>query len=332
MLQPLITVIVPVYKVEDCLERCVSSIRNQTYTNLEIVLVDDGSPDRSGELCDTLAKQDARIRVIHKENGGLSSARNAGLNIAKGEYVGFVDSDDWVDKEMYETLYALLTENDAQIAACGLQCDYADGKTSWFNPKYPGENKTELFLTQDALREVTYSEKITNSACDKLFSKSILDGLPMKEGIIFEDTQVMPFWLERASRVVYTPAPYYHYVMTESSITRGGIKARHFALADVHWERFYYYQDKHPQLASYAALSCVLTALGLIHASTNSADCTDLRKQLIRKTRSIDPKLFFALLSCKEKVKYCLFRVHPNLYTRIIDIYAYIRTRKVHAE
>ena len=94
MAQPLITIIVPVYKVEDCLGHCVSSIRNQTYTNLEIILVDDGSPDRSGELCDTLAKQDARIRVIHKENGGLSSARNAGIAVAKGDYFGFVDSDD----------------------------------------------------------------------------------------------------------------------------------------------------------------------------------------------------------------------------------------------
>ena len=108
---PLISVIVPVYKVEEYLARCVDSILGQTYRNLEILLVDDGSPDRCGVMCDEYASRDSRIRVIHKENGGLSSARNAAIDVARGEYIGFVDSDDWIEPETYEALLDMaLTE------------------------------------------------------------------------------------------------------------------------------------------------------------------------------------------------------------------------------
>ena len=120
-MEPLISVIVPVYKVEQYLDECVQSIRNQTYTNLEIILVDDGSPDRCPEMCDEYARQDSRIKVIHKPNGGLSSARNAGLDIATGEYVGFVDSDDIVKPNMYETLLSAF-EDEKTIFA--VKCQY----------------------------------------------------------------------------------------------------------------------------------------------------------------------------------------------------------------
>ena len=114
----LISIIVPVYKVEKYLQECVTSIQNQTYRNLEIILVDDGSPDKSGKLCNEYAKRDSRIKVIHKVNGGLSSARNAGLKIAKGEYIGFVDSDDYIRKNMYEKLLDACIQNKTEIAAC----------------------------------------------------------------------------------------------------------------------------------------------------------------------------------------------------------------------
>ena len=115
---PLISVIVPVYKVENYLDQCVSSIVNQTYRNLEIILVDDGSPDNCPAMCDEWAQRDSRVRVIHKANGGPDTARNAGLDAAKGEYIGTIDSDDFIDPDMYEKLYILLTENDADISMC----------------------------------------------------------------------------------------------------------------------------------------------------------------------------------------------------------------------
>ena len=117
--QPLISVIVPVYNVENYLPRCLDSIINQTYTNLEILLVDDGATDNSGKLCDEYAQKDNRIRVFHKENGGVSSARNMGLDNATGEYIAFVDSDDYIDKCMYEIMLNSSVQNNADIVVCG---------------------------------------------------------------------------------------------------------------------------------------------------------------------------------------------------------------------
>lgn len=321
MMQPLISVIVPVYKVEKYLERCVTSIQNQTYTNLEIILVDDGSPDRSGELCEELAKQDSRIRVLHKENGGLSSARNAGLKIAKGQYVGFVDSDDWIGSDMYGMMYSLISKHNAQIAVCGLQCDHSDGSVSWFNSEYPKDKTTKLFSKHEALRELTKADKITNSACDKLFAKKIIENLPMKEGIIYEDTQIMHLWMEKADRVVYTPMPYYHYIMTDTSITRGGFKASRFAIADVLWERVEYYKENYPQLACYAISSYISVALDLIVASVKVTDCRQLRRVLIQKVRMIEFKDFFSVCGIHNRFFFLLLKINVELYTLVRRIF-----------
>lgn len=118
--EKLLSVIVPVYKVEPYLHRCVDSIRNQTYKNLQIILVDDGSPDNCGKICDEYAELDARIIVVHQKNRGLSGARNTGLRYAKGDYVAFVDSDDWIDSSMYETLVDMIEKNDLDMARCGI--------------------------------------------------------------------------------------------------------------------------------------------------------------------------------------------------------------------
>ena len=131
-----ISVIVPVYKVEPYLDRCVQSVVNQTYPNLEIILVDDGSPDQCPVMCDTWAKKDPRIRVIHKKNGGLSDARNAGMAAASGEYISFVDSDDWIAPEMLERLVKALERDDSDIAACAVEMVWEDGR----------ENKTLTVL------------------------------------------------------------------------------------------------------------------------------------------------------------------------------------------
>ena len=117
---PKISVIVPVYNVEKYLRKCIESILNQTFREFELILVDDGSTDSSGKICDEYALKDSRIKVIHKENGGASSARNAGLDVAKGEYIGFVDSDDWIEMDMYGELYRLIKENNTDISVCGI--------------------------------------------------------------------------------------------------------------------------------------------------------------------------------------------------------------------
>ena len=133
-MNPLISVIVPVYKAEKYLDKCVQSIVNQTYKNLEIILVDDGSPDNCPEMCDEWAKKDSRIKVIHKENGGVSSARNAGLDNSFGDYIGFVDSDDFIENDFYECLYDNLVENGADISFCTFKT--LDEKNRGICPKH----------------------------------------------------------------------------------------------------------------------------------------------------------------------------------------------------
>ena len=321
MEQPLISVIIPVYKAEPYLERCVNSVREQTYQNLEIILVDDGSPDRCGEMCDAFARKDSRIQVIHKENGGSSSARNAGLDVASGEYIGFVDSDDWIEADMYEMLLGLIREKEARIAACGLQMDFPSGKVAYFNSNYPENKDSEIFTVEDALREVAIAEKITNSACDKLFAKEIFDGLRMKVGIVNEDVEVMPRCLERAGRIVYTPVPYYHYIMTDNSITRGAFKESRFMEVQVSSERVAYYQQNHPRLCDYARAAHVEICLNIIYAARGLREFADRRNELIRQMRKEVSRSTFSLLKKKVKLKYLLFRVNIHLFEKVMAVY-----------
>ena len=144
MNEPLVSVIVPVYKVEKYLDKCVESIVGQTYKNLEIILVDDGSPDNCPAMCDKWADRDSRIKVIHKQNGGVSSARNAGIDAVQGEFIGFVDSDDWLEPDMYDCLVKNALEYNADISRCGYFVDWSD------HTSYVGSTEKKINLP-DAL-------------------------------------------------------------------------------------------------------------------------------------------------------------------------------------
>ncbi len=182
----LITVIIPVYNLENYLENCVYSVMNQTYKNLQIILVDDGSTDCSGKMCDELAMKDQRIQVIHKENGGLSDARNAGIDLAEGKYIGFVDGDDYVDNDMYETLYTAICNAHADIASCGIhqKSDYGDIIKCSKKIQILDKMQTyETFFIQN--------DSIDCSCCNKLFNKSIFEILRFKKGIQSEDFEFL---------------------------------------------------------------------------------------------------------------------------------------------
>lgn len=321
MSNPLISVIVPVYKAEAYLERCVNSIRSQTYENLEIILVDDGSPDRCGEMCDTFAAEDSRIRVFHKENGGQSSARNLGLNNISGEYVGFVDSDDWIEPDMYRHLYDLIVQHNAQIACCGVQKDFFDGSISYFNRMYPRDNEIRAFCMPDALRETLRNERITYSPCDKLYHKDVFDGLRMTEGKIFEDMEILPKWIERADIIVYDPVPKYHYIMTESSTIRGKFNLRRMAAADVSWMQTLDYKERFPQLYEESYGRYIATCLSIIHESRNVSECADRREEMILKLSGDLPAGAVKYLTKNERVKLAFLRFNPRAYEILMNVY-----------
>lgn len=226
----LISVIVPIYKVEKYLRKCIESILSQTYTNLEIILVDDGSPDKCGEICDEYEKKDSRIKVIHKKNGGLSDARNAGLDIMAGNYVAFVDSDDWIEPQMYEHLLAKLHYFHADISIGGVSCDLDDN----------GIINTEKIVSYDSApfsegNVKTMHRFFTTSwaAWDKLYDADLFRDIRYPVGEINEDEAIVLQLLSKCTRVCYTNEVFYHYMRRPSS---GSITAANFSVKKLAWQ------------------------------------------------------------------------------------------------
>ena len=209
-----ISIIVPVYNVEAYLERCVESILKQTYTNLEILLVNDGSTDKSGELCDKLALRDHRIRVIHKENGGLSDARNRGIDEASSNLIGFIDSDDYIDEDMYETLYRQMVASKADLSMCGHYDVYHQ-----IPEKQVAEIKTWELMPEEAIKMVMEAKILSVTAVNKLYKKALFEQLRFRIGKIAEDAFIMVDLIHQCSKVVATNEKKYYYVHRENSIT-----------------------------------------------------------------------------------------------------------------
>ena len=222
----LISVIVPVYNVEQYLDKCVESIINQTYKNLEIILVDDGSSDQSGKKCDEWNIKDSRIKVIHKENGGLSDARNVGLEVATGDYIGFVDSDDWIEPGMYERLFEEICRTDSLVAICDYSKYYEDNPNTLYKEKkeivhvYKGREIVN-YMTSDGKVKISYS------VWKCLYKKTCLEGCKFPVGRYYEDVLFNVNALWTIDRVVYIPKVYYHYRIRNNSIIGGGISPKH---------------------------------------------------------------------------------------------------------
>ena len=190
MTEPLISVIVPVYKVEKYLERCVQSIVDQTYKNLEIILVDDGSPDCCPGMCDAWAEKDDRIKVIHKKNGGLSDARNAGMKASSGELMGFVDSDDWIDANMYQCLYEAMKADNSDIAACGVEMVWGDGT----QPRTLTKTGGCVLQREEAVRAIIEESWLKQPVWYKLYKTELVRDIPFPVGKYHEDV----FWSYQA--------------------------------------------------------------------------------------------------------------------------------------
>lgn len=224
---PLLSIIVPVYKVENYLPKCIDSILAQTFTDFELILVDDGSPDNCPALCDAAAEKDARVRVIHQKNGGLSAARNAGLDAARGAWIGFVDSDDYIAPEMYEVLYQAVQSTGADLALC----DYAEvdeaGKPC--PPMHVSLSEGEL-TGQKLLKRA--SGLMVQLAWNKLYRRAIFTQLRYPEGKLNEDLFLIPEVCLQIQKAVVVPKALYYYVQRGGSIMSGNKTLRHFDAAE----------------------------------------------------------------------------------------------------
>ena len=259
--KPLVSIIIPVYNVEKYLEKCIASVVNQTYTNLEIILIDDGSPDNCPAICDQWQAKDSRIKVIHQQNGGLSVARNEGLKIATGEFIGFVDSDDWIEPEMYQTLLAAMQKTGADIAICKSLNETEDSQTLVPKPKsptiktYPAEKALEMLLSGKS--------SIRNAVWNKLFRKHLLENIPFQVGKIYEDMLWTPQIIGSAKTVVTIDLPLYHYLFRSGSLSHDVHNLYHILKdeSEMYERRIQYVHEHYPNLedlaiAEYQILCC----------------------------------------------------------------------------
>lgn len=230
----LISVIVPVYNVAQYLEKSIASIQQQTYQNLEIILVDDGATDESGRLCEQIAEQDERVLVYRKENEGLSQARNDGLKQAHGDYVIFIDSDDYLHPEMIASLYQQLVKEDADVSSCGVMNVYANSESP------QTENQDDYFIcdTETFLREYLIGEKIPGTICNKLIKKEIAAQLTFPKGLIYEDAYYHFDLIKVAKKYVVNTKPYYYYFHRGDSITTKPYAKKDLAYIDI-YQKFY---------------------------------------------------------------------------------------------
>lgn len=232
----LISIIVPVYKVEKYLDRCVQSILAQTYRDIEVILVDDGSPDNCGRICDAYQVQDPRIRVIHKENGGLSDARNAGLRIASGQYLGFVDSDDYIAPDMYEHLYSIMVNNRADISVCSA-CVVLENEM----PEFTDDTDSVALNREDCLEAMIYKRQFSVNTWNKLYRKEVFTGIEFPYGKLYEDLATTYRLIENATVIVVSNAKKYAYVQRPGSImnqTATAIRTDKIDIIEEMWAHF----------------------------------------------------------------------------------------------
>jgi len=309
----LISVIVPIYKVEDYLRKCLDSILNQSYTNLEIILVDDGSPDSCPQICDEYAKKDTRIKVIHKKNGGLSDARNVGIESSSGKYISLIDSDDYINKYFIETLYKHLIETQSDIAICNYQkvfaSDVIDIKNRFpdsDNFIYENDDKFSPLYTRFGIPFVV--------AWNKLYKAEIFKqhNIRYPLGKIHEDEFVIHELLNVAERVCFFDTPLYNYVIRDGSIMSQKLSEKNISAFDAFVNRILFYQKHNPAFVEKAIKQLLHRLYTNYHKFTKSAKI--ILKQKF-KTIKKQFKAEIKNLSFKEKLKLFIFKYFKFIYS-----------------
>lgn len=278
----LISVIIPVYKVEKYLNQCVASVAEQTYRHLEIILVDDGSPDRCGELCDALAQKDQRIRVVHKKNGGLSDARNAGLNVATGDYIAFVDSDDYIAPTMLEALLSALQQETADIAECNYVC-FEDSQ----EPKAPSiSGECSSYATQQALALLLEERTFKYTAWNKLYKKAVFSFLQFEVGKLHEDVFFTYQAFACCKRIAKLSAPLYYYRQRQGSIMGSAFSLRTLDSLEARVRQYRFIKANYSELSGKAQSQLLGNCLYLAQRALCSTDA-NVKRAAIQRIRPI---------------------------------------------
>lgn len=312
----LISVIVPIYKVEPYLDRCVKSIVSQTYDNLEIILVDDGSPDGCPAMCDEWAQKDSRIKVIHKTNGGLSDARNAGLAAASGELIGFIDSDDWIEPDFFTALYGAMAQTGAEIAECAAAFVAEDGKTIKIRKEAPLAALDRI----EALRRLVLEDGVYQTVWNKLYRREVIRGSSFAVGKYNEDD----FWtyqvFDQIHKLAIIETPLYNYLQRNTSIIGAGYSLRRLDGLEARFQRMEYLQ-KYEELADLTRQQFLLDCMWHYQSAQRQLTGNDRQKALstvlnyLRKTPLLS--LEQTTLTGKYRLWLKLFLLKPWLTASI---------------
>ena len=312
----LISVIVPVYKVEKYLDRCVQSIVDQTYRNLEIILVDDGSPDNCGAMCDAWAEKDPRFKVIHKVNGGLSDARNAGMAMATGEYIAFVDSDDWLHKEYVSLLYRAAKKYDVSLSACDYLITSGGNEIDAFD-----EPELERHTAAQALEMLTNNRGYRAVAWNKLYHRSLLEGETYPVGRYHEDEFFSYRIMDKAENLAYVNAPLYYYFQRTGSIMQSA-SIKHLDALDAYLERLELFRQKYPELYREGKVkfcnACVNNYAEALKAKPGDFAIYDRRIRAYRKRVRITAAEFWKLPLARKA--YVLGGRVPYLFCSVLNL------------
>ena len=287
MKNPLISVIVPVYNVEKYLDKCIESIVNQTYKNLEIILVDDGSPDNCPKMCDAWAEKDSRIKVLHKENGGLSDARNAGIEYSNGEYVCFIDSDDWIDRDMIESLLNSAIKHNVDVVSCGFYYEYLDRETVII--------KSNAQVLTDDIVKMYILDKIRPEVCSKLYSKKCIGGLRFDVSNRYaEDVPFNYYVMKNAETYASTGTEKYHYLQNSgNSLTTAFITDARANSYKV-FEKILLDNKENPELYPAALWRFTVAVLAILSR--------------VMRDRQIADKYYYEIVNAVLKYKKSIFR------------------------
>lgn len=284
----MISIIVPVYNVEPYLNRCIASIVGQTYRNLEIILVDDGSTDRSGLICDAYEKIDKRVKVLHKQNGGAASARNWGLEIAEGKYIGFVDGDDYLALDMYESLVGCV-ETDVDIVACG-RCRVDPPNVKSVKRKTLCDKLKTKYNTEQAIEELLKGKLFSYGVVEKLYRKELFEGIRFPQGRVSEDLPVTYALFKKCRNVVNTGEAKYYQFRRENGISRKDFFFRRIDNVLFQRDIFLDIQKEYPQFRDIAEANYIFSVVMRINDIRKSKDriqYAELEKRLIKVLRKM---------------------------------------------
>lgn len=293
----LISVIVPVYKVEPYLNKCISSIVEQTYKNLEIILVDDGSPDNCPEICDAWAKKDSRIKVIHQINCGAGAARNVGIDVAKGDFLAFVDSDDYLAPYMYETLYKAMQDTGADTA----ECDYVkvEDDHASFTSEY---RKVALFTAGQALSAHIHDSCFSQLIWNKLYRRDLIQNVRFPIGMVIDDEFFTYQLIGRADRLVRLPCKMYAYRQQPNSVMHSMSPKRCIDAVNAKIVRHTYFVDNYPELVDESLVNLWLNCIYQGQLALRELDKQQAVETLESIERLMNDRPLPARCSAKEKL------------------------------